>query len=478
MGTRTKSSQNEVLANSLSQLTTALGFSPEFGVQLSQTATLMKNNRNYFISNDRTTLTYAYTTHGIIQTLIDQPVEDAFRGGITIKSDELDSENIQDLQNYITENDILEEVKDLGKWNRLYGGGAMVINTVGNSDKPLNISSINENTPLSFYAADLWELNRVNAQIYAEPKPYVVNGSDGKTGLHDEFFFYGNKLDKSRTLILRGKRAPSFARPQLRGWGMSEVERIIRSLNQYLKNNDVIIELLDEAKIDVYGIKGFNESLATKGGTNKIQKRVEMANLVKNYQSAIVKDKDDDYDQKQINFSGLSEMLQQIRIGIANDLKMPLTKIFGQSASGFNSGEDDIENYNSMIESEIRGKFDNLVVQMLKIICQKLFGFVPDDLQFEYKPLRVLSALEEEQVKTSQMNNILALYDRKIIKSRDVIEDINQLNLMAIDLDSSGTPDFPIPISQEEIVDKPAIETKANSFSFINKILQRKHGRT
>ena len=88
----------------------------------------------------------------------------------------------------------------------------------------------------------------------------------------------------------------------------------------------------------------------------------------------------------------------------------------------------------------------------------------------------MLSALEEEQVKTSQMNNILALYDRKIIKSSDVIEEVNQLNLMAIDLDSSGTPDFPNPISQEEIVDKPAIETKANSF--INKILKRKHGRT
>ena len=474
MGIRTKSSKNEVLANSLTQLTSALGFSQEFGVQLSQTATLVKNNRNYFISNDRTTLTYAYTTHGIIQTLIDQPIEDAFRGGITIKSSELDAQNIQDLQNYITENSILEEVKDLGKWNRLYGGGAMVINTVGKSDKPLNIEAINENTPLDFYASDLWELNKANTQTYSESKPYV------KTGLHEEFFFYGNKLDRSRALVLKGKRAPSFARQQLRGWGMSEVERIIRSINQYIKNNDVIFELLDEAKIDVYKIKGFNESLATKGGTERAQKRIQLANTIKNYQESVVMDTEDEYDQKQINFSGLSEMLQQIRIGIANDLKMPLTKIFGQSASGFNSGEDDIENYNSMIESEIMGKFDNLIVQMLKLICQKLFGFVPEDLQIEYKPLRTLSAIEEEQVKTSQMNNILGLYDRKIINSSNVIEEINQLNLMAIDLDSSGVPDFPVSISKEEVVDKPATEaikktnSKKTSSNFINRILNRK----
>jgi len=168
MGTRTKSSKNEVLANSLTQLTSALGFSRDFGEQLSQTATLTKNNRNYFISNDRTTLTYAYTTHGIIQTLIDQPIEDALRGGIIIKSGELDADNIQDLQNYIKENDILEEIKDLGKWSRLYGGGGMVVNTIGKSDKPLNIDAINENTPLSFEAADLWELHKTNTPAHGE----------------------------------------------------------------------------------------------------------------------------------------------------------------------------------------------------------------------------------------------------------------------------------------------------------------------
>lgn len=470
MGTRTKSSKNEVLANSLAQLTSALGFSHEFGVQLSQTATLVKNNRNYFLSNDRTTLTYAYTTHGLIQTLIDQPVEDAFRGGITIQSGELDADNIQELQNYVAEHDILEEVKDLGKWNRLYGGGAMVINTVGKSDKPLNINAINKNTPLEFYAADLWELNKTNSQSYGEPKPYV------KTGIDDQFFFYGNELHDSRSMILKGKRAPSFARQQLRGWGMSEVERIIRSLNQYLKNNDVIFELIDEAKIDVYGIKGFNEALLTTGGTDKLQKRVEMANRVKNYQAAIVKDKDDDYEQKQINFSGLSEMLQQIRIGIANDLKMPLTKIFGQSASGFNSGEDDIENYNAMIESEIRGKFDNVIIQILKLICQKLFGFIPDDLRIEYKPLRMLSAVEEEQVKTSKMNNVLAMYDRGLMTSEEVKEEVNQQNLFATDLDDSGD-DFPLPPPAKPKLDLEGANQRSNSkTNFINKILNRKNG--
>lgn len=424
--------ENQKIANSLTDLTTALGFDSGLGVQLSQTATLIKNNRNYFISNDRTTLSYAYTTHGIIQTLIDQPIEDAFKGGLVIKSAELDADDIQDLQNYIKENDLLETYKELGKWVRLYGGGGLVVNTVGDSSQELNISQINEKTPLSFYAADLWELHKTSNQPFTEPKPYI------KTGFHDEqFFFYGNNLHPSRLLKLNGKKAPSFVRPQLRGWGMSEVEKLIRSLNSYLKDQDLVFELLDEAKIDVYGINGFNEALMTDGGTEKIHKRIQLANQVKNYQHAIVKDKEDDYDQKQMNFSGLSEMLQQIRIGIANDLKMPLTKIFGQSATGFNSGEDDIENYNSMINSDIRGRMDNLIIQSLKIVCQKLFGFVPDDLQIEYKCLRELSSEQEEVVATSKVNNLISLFDRQLISSEQLQEELNFQNIFGIQLEKN-----------------------------------------
>lgn len=427
----TKISNDKIIANSLSELVSSLGFTKELGVQLSQTATLIKNNRNYFLSNDRTTLSYAYTTHGIIQTLIDQPIEDAFKGGIVIKSDELDSDDLQRLHNYNAENNVIEEYKKLGKWTRLFGGGGLVINTIGKSDKELNINAIGENTPLSFYAADLWELSKSTTAPHSEAKPYV------KTGFFDEkFFFYGNELHPSRLLKTLGKQAPSFCRPQLRGWGMSEVERLIRSLNSYIKNQDVVFELLDEAKIDVYGINGFNDALLSSGGTSKVEKRIQLANQVKNYHSAIVKDEKDSYEQKQMSFTGLAEMLQQIRLGVANDLKMPLTKIFGQSASGFNSGEDDIENYNSMIASEIRGKFDNLIIQSQKVVCQKLFGYVPDDLQISYHPLRELNSVQEQEVNTAKVNNLLALYDRQLISAKQLAEEININNLLNVELDN------------------------------------------
>jgi hypothetical protein len=460
---------NELLTmkNSLASLTSQLSFNQS---QLSKPDTITINSNTQLISLQRQTLSYAYTTFGILQTFIDQPVEDAFRGGIKIISDEL-GENIQDLQNYLAEHNILQEIKDLAKWTSLYGGGGMVINTPNQKgEKPLNINAINENTELSFKAADLWELSPTNTPPQGENKPYYAAGY-----FDPSFMYYGTNIDKSRVLLSKGKTAPSLIKPTLRGWGMSIVERVIRSLNQYIKNNDLIFEMLDEAKIDVYGITDFNQALQTEGGADKLAKNLQMMNQVKNYQNAIVKDKEDDYEQKQINFAGLSEMLQQIRIGIAADLRMPMTKLFGLSASGFNSGEDDIENYNAMIESEYRGKFDHIIIQMLQLICKKLFDFIPDDLEIEYYPLRVLGAEEEERVKTQQLNGILQLYDRGLMTSKELKEELNQLNILRTDLEIEEGDDFPTPPPQKPKLDlQDGVAVKQNSFNIKNLFKKKK----
>jgi phage-related protein (TIGR01555 family) len=251
------------------------------------------------------------------------------------------------------------------------------------------------------------------------------------------FDYYGIKVHRSRVFLIKGKEAPSFVRPRLRGWGMSEVERLIRSINSYLKNQDVVFELLDEAKIDVFKMKGFNAALLQEGGTAKVARRVQGANQIKNFQHALTMDKEDEYEQKQISFSGLGDILTQIRQGVAADVKMPMTKLFGISAAGFSSGEDDIENYNSMIDSEVRAKSKFIIVSVLQICCQIKFGFIPDDLKIVWKPLRILNAKEEEEVKTSKFNRIMSAYQAGLASAQEAKESINKDALVPVELDET-----------------------------------------
>lgn len=406
-----------------------MGFEPGgIGTQLSQVDTLFKNNRWYLLSNMRQVLSEIYVEHGLIQTVVNVPVDDAFRGGVTIKSRQLSAEQIERLHVLIERQDIMVGVIGQAmKWNRLFGGAGIVIITDQDPTTPLDLNAIGPDSKLEFRACDLWELfwDKQNTEGY---NPSLQEHE------YEYYSYYGIKLHKSRVLKLKGMVAPSFIRPRLRGWGFSVVESLVRSINQYLKSNDLAFEVLDEFKIDVYKIRGLVGTLLSSDGTQQIQQRIALANAQKNFQSAITMDAEDDYIQKQLSFSGLAEIMREIRMQIASDLRMPLTKIFGISAAGFNAGEDDIENYNGMVESEIRSKCKYDILRVVELVCLKEFGFIPDDLSIEFEPLRILSAEQHENVRNAKFSRLMQALTAGMITAEEFKMAANKDDLLGIKL--------------------------------------------
>jgi len=229
-------------------------------------------------------------------------------------------------------------------------------------------------------------------------------------------------MHASRAIIGKGKQAPVYIRRQLFGWGMSEAERMLRDLNNYLKTQDVLYEILDESKIDVYHIMGLANKLATAGGADIIKNRVQAANQIKSYVNALVLDKEEDFEQKTMAFGGLAEVMSENRIGIASALRMPMTKLFGISASGFSTGENDTDNYNQMVESEIQVKMRPAIREVIKIACANIWGVVPE-FRFTFPSLKVLPALEQQTINESKINSMCALFDRGLISDATAIGD-------------------------------------------------------
>ena len=409
--------------------------------ELSQVQTLYNNCRWYLLSNERQILCELYVEHGLIQTIVDLPVDDGFRGGISIKTEQLDEKEIKKLKTEMQRQGDIRAVMQALKWNRLFGGAGLVIVTDQPGQEPLNIDAIKKGSPLEFRACDMWELfwNAQNAQGY---------DIETQTQNFEFYDYYSRKLHKSRVMAMKGLEAPSFIRPRLRGWGFSVIEAMVRSINQYLKQTDLAFEVLDEFKLDVYKIKGLASMLL--GGPDAeaaVRRRIAIANRQKNYQNALTMDSEDDYDHKQLSFSGLAETMKEIRMQVACDLRMPITKLFGVSASGFNSGEDDIENYNSMIESQVREKAIFDLLRVIELRAKNLFGFAPDDVEIEFAPLRVLSAEQEENVKTQKFNRVTVAFDKGLMSAKEFKEACNKDNLLPVALDPSvdvldtGNPD-------------------------------------
>ena len=140
----------------------------------------------------------------------------------------------------------------------------------------------------------------------------------------------------------------------------------------------------------------------------------------------ITMDSEDDYDQKQLSFGSLDQILEKIFLLICSALRIPYSKIFGRGASGFSSGEDDLENYNAMISSSIRQPATKILKQMIDIRCYQLFGRKVPDLIVKWKPLRVLSDKEEEEIRTAKINGYIQLQQSGVLSPRQVAEQLTK----------------------------------------------------
>jgi hypothetical protein len=301
-----------------------------------------------------------------------------------------------------------------------------VVNCDQDPEKPLNFRRL-KGAPIEFYDVDRWELSITGSGAH----DYLSFDDMTKS---DEMYLNGQKLDRSHLIMMTGKRAPSYVRRQLRGWGMSEAERMLRDLNNYLKTQDVLYEILDESKLDIYKIEGLANKLLTAGGTASIQNRIKAVNEIKNYVNALILDQKDEYEQKTLTFAGLAEVMRENRIGVASAFRMPLTKLFGISASGFSTGEEDLDNYNQMVESEIQTSLRPAIRDLIKIACANLFGYVPE-FRFSFPPLKVLPEVDREQINESKINRLMALYDRGlIIDGRKIADELAKDEVISAEL--------------------------------------------
>ena len=376
------------------------------------------SNADFLLLSTRPeTLTNTYKNNAFAQLAVDLPVQDAFRnGGFTLDSQTLTADELLELNDFIDDKGDRTTIKDVIRWGRLFGGGALVA-SVGSEaiqKTELNIDSLYKKD-VEFLATDRWQCSPLGASIFNAENFLLQDLAHKKDTM---------TLHKSRLKVFIPKVEPYYLRTQLNGWGASIFEAIIPSLSQYIKANNVILELLDEAKIDILKIFGLSDILMSAEGESKVRQRLRIFAEQKNFQSVGAMDSKDDYIQKQLSFGSLDQMVEKIMLLICSSLRIPYSKVFGRGASGFSSGEDDLENYNGMVISTIREPITPILKWMLDIRCMQLFGRKIDDLVINWKPLRVLPETDEQNIKTQKINSLIQLCQLGVMTKKQVAEQL------------------------------------------------------
>lgn len=343
--------------------------------------------------------------------------------------EEIDREDIRRMEIYLRRDQTWKKLQQAIFWQRLYGGGCIIILDGRDPSTKLDLEKIDEGTDLDFYVTDCWEASGVtNPEDIANQDVNMVNWLSDTP-----FTLRGHSVHKSRVIALKGKDFPPLYRSVGRGWGMSALEPLVRTLNKGIKNENVIFELLDEAKIDVFKFYGLNDALQDEDATSAITKRVGYASMVKNYMKALLLDSEDEYAQKQIHFAGLSDLKTESRADMAADARITMNKLYGMSPAGFNSGESDRETYADTVEAEIRMPAEHAVIKILEVIGRKVLGRTLD-FDFEWAPLIRVSEYELEKTKTLQLANLNEANMFGRITNKEWQEAVNKGNLLGIDV--------------------------------------------
>ena len=372
-------------------------------------------------------LTNAYNKNSFLQTAVNQKVEDAFKNeGLIIDSKTLDTDELELLRTTMDEQGDIEAIIDCIRWGRLYGGGCLIANTTQDCSKPLDKKAL-KGQPLKFLASNRWQCY-AKAKSPETAKTFIFTDAfiENQDQFKKQSDFNNVTIDRSRVGIFSGNNAPYLTRTILQGWNASIFEGILEPIENLLGGFNVTLELLSEAKIDIFKISNLASVLMSADGERQIRKRIEVATANKNYKSSLAMDKEDDYDQKQINFGGIPQLLEQLMYIFCGYLRYPVAKLFGKGASGFSSGDDDLENYNSTVESEVRIPARRLIHWVVNLRCLQLFGRELPDFKPKWKPLREMTEKDLSEVNSRKLADYITLLEHKVMTPRQVAQKLTE----------------------------------------------------
>lgn len=284
------------------------------------------------------------------------------------------------------------------KWARLFGGAVIIIGTrEADLSKPLDVKKIRKGDLRYLHVLDRWRLSPYGALNRDLDSPNF--------GLPDNYVVAESTVKVHHTRVLRfnGQKLPYFSWLQNAMWDDSELQHVMDSLMNCDTATQSVATMLFEANVDVVTSTELNDILSRKDGEAKLAKRFQVAAMLKSFNRMLLLDGTEKYDKKQNSFANLDKIILQFMVDVCGASDIPMTRLFGQSASGMNAtGDNDVRNYydkcSSGQESEMRPQLEYLY----EILTRSELGFFPDDFRFDFNPLWQMSEKEQSDVEKSR----------------------------------------------------------------------------
>lgn len=331
----------------------------------------------------------AYRTSTWFGKIVDIPAKDATREWRNWKAD---SKQIELLDTQEKRLGVQTKVLQALTWKRLYGGAAIVVGGLpGEQSTPLRLQSVGVGSVKFLTVLNKDELipgevvRNPMSEMYGKPEHYTFSGTR-------------EKIHSSRVIDFNGRKvAPASSLQDY--WG----DPIWYFLEDAVKSADasgaVVDALMQEAKVDVLRVNGMMKGMATAEYEALMLRRFQMVAILKGMQNVLMLDKDDEWEQKQINWTGLPEVCKHILNILSGASDIPMFRLTGQNLTGLNSGgESEMRAYYDGVRSEQKLFISQYLSNLDEILIRSALGSRPDHVWYDWVSLHQMTEKEKAEI--------------------------------------------------------------------------------
>lgn len=373
-----------------------------------------------------------YRTEWIARRIIDTLPQDMTKNWYELKS-QLPPDQMDLFATMERKTRLKEQINEGLTWGRLFGGAAGVIVIEGQEDmldQPLNLELIMPGQYKGLIIADRW------SGVYPESS-IVQDISDPDFGTPEYYNFCmtdtdmanGIRVHHSRVVRFLGRRLPQIERIAESYWGMSELEHVYNELDKRNSASANIAHLLWQANLKIFKMRDLGQFLTTTDveSQKELYETLTMQNALMNSAGMGVVDRDDDFTTSQYTFSGISDVYELFMLDVSGASEYPVTKLFGRSPAGMNStGESDLTNYYDHVKQGQENDLRPVIEKLLPVLAMSTWGAIPDDLTFEFNPVRDSSESERADLMLKYTQSICAAFTNNIISQATALKELRQ----------------------------------------------------
>lgn len=389
---------------------------------------LVRLSNNYYL------LLTLYRNHWLARRIVDLPAIDMTRAWPKLAC-ELPPDDIKKFDRTVSRTYTPMQVRTAIKWARLYGGAGALIVIKGHEkylEEPLDLEDVTPGSYQGLIPFDRWvgiyPTGNITEGIghpsdWGMPEFYEVRGPDSA----QEF-----KVHASRILRFLGPTVPAPEYQAQMYWGLSMLEVCYEELRKRDNASWAILNLMFRANL----IAQVNPQLApmlaglgtSQSALQNYQRIMEAQNHLISSQSMLILPEGSEMQSVQYAFGGMAEVYAQFQMDTSGAAEIPVTRLFGRTITGLGQSNDADERlYEEKIAADQNEQVRPQLDKLYPVICMSEFGEVPDDLDFKFPSIRVLTEEDKADKADKVAAPIIAAYNSGLLGRKTALKELKQL---------------------------------------------------